>query len=103
MTRARFSIWMNCWTALGSCRRLIDYQMFAILLFNERDRLETYSAVRSGERYVLSNAFRSSRSGRCGGGRSLAYAPDAAGDTRYHMVNPLTRSELAVPPFTKRR
>ena len=34
-------------------RRLIDYQMFSILLLNERDQvLETQFAVRFGERYV---------------------------------------------------
>ncbi len=87
-------------------RRLIDYQMFAILLLNERDQvLETQFAVRFGERYVPIERVPLYRGlvGAAVQTQAPAYAPDVRRDTRYHMVNPLTRSELAVPLIYKKK
>ena len=87
-------------------RRLIDYQMFAILLLNERDQvLETQFAVRFGERYVPIERVPLDRGlvGAAVRTQAPAYAPDVRRDTRYHMVNPLTRSELAVPLIYKKK
>jgi sigma-B regulation protein RsbU (phosphoserine phosphatase) len=87
-------------------RRLIDYQMFSILLLNERDHvLETQFAVRFGERYVPIERVPLSRGlvGFAVQTQAPVYAPDVRRDARYHMVNPLTRSELAVPLIYKKK
>lgn len=87
-------------------RRLIDYQMFSILLFNERDQvLETQFAVRFGERYVPQERVPLGRGlvGVAMQTQTPVYSPDVRRDPRYHMVNPLTRSELAVPLIYKKK
>jgi sigma-B regulation protein RsbU (phosphoserine phosphatase) len=87
-------------------RRLIDYQMFAIMLVNERDNmLETQFAVRFGERYVPVERVPAGRGlvGAAVKTQAPVYAPDVRKDPRYHMVNPLTRSELAVPLIYKNK
>jgi sigma-B regulation protein RsbU (phosphoserine phosphatase) len=87
-------------------RRLIDYQMFAIMLVNERDNmLETQFAVRFGERYVPMERVPAGRGlvGAAVQTQAPVYAPDVRRDPRYHMVNPLTRSELAVPLIYKQK
>ncbi len=87
-------------------RRLIDYQMFSILLLNERDQvLETQFAVRFGERYVPLERVPQGRGlvGMAMKTHAPVYSPDVRRDQRYHMVNPLTRSELAVPLIYKKK
>ena len=87
-------------------RRLIDYQMFAIMLVNERDNmLETQFAVRFGERYVPVERVPAGRGlvGAAVQSQAPVYAPDVRKEPRYHMVNPLTRSELAVPLIYKKK
>src|SRR5580658_5949106 len=88
-------------------RRLIDYQMFSILLLNERDQeLEIQYSVRFGhpvspaaekvpmDRGLVGTAVRE---------RRLIHAGDVRKDARYFMVNPETRSEMAVPLLYKGR
>lgn len=85
-------------------RRLIDYQMFSILLVNERDHsLETQFAVRFGKRYVPTERVPVGRGlvGVAVETREPVYAPDVRRDARYYMIDPLTRSELAVPLIYK--
>jgi sigma-B regulation protein RsbU (phosphoserine phosphatase) len=87
-------------------RRLIDYQMFSILLLNERDQmLETQFAVRFGERYVPLERVPLDRGlvGTAARTQVPVQSPDVRRDPRYHMVNPLTRSELAVPLVYKNK
>lgn len=87
-------------------RRLIDYQMFSILLLNERDQvLETQFAVRFGERYVPIERVPLGRGlvGVAMQTQAPVYSPDVRRDPRYHVVNPLTRSELAVPLIYKKK
>jgi sigma-B regulation protein RsbU (phosphoserine phosphatase) len=87
-------------------RRLIDYQMFSILLLNERDQvLETQFAVRFGERYVPIERVPLGRGlvGVAVQTQAPVYSPDVRRDPRYHVVNPLTRSELAVPLIYKKK
>jgi sigma-B regulation protein RsbU (phosphoserine phosphatase) len=87
-------------------RRLIDYQMFSILLLNERDQvLETQFAVRFGERYQPSERVPLSRGlvGTAVRTRVPVHSPDVRKDPRYFLVNPLTRSELAVPLIYKNK
>jgi sigma-B regulation protein RsbU (phosphoserine phosphatase) len=85
-------------------RRLIDYQMFSILLVNEREQLlEIQYSVRFGhpvspaekvplDRGLVGTAVRE---------RRLVHAGDVRKDARYFMVNPETRSEMAVPLLYK--
>lgn len=87
-------------------RRLIDYQMFSILLLNERDQvLETQFAVRFGERYVPLERVPLHRGlvGTAVRTQAPVHSADVRRDARYHMVNPLTRSELAVPLIYKNK
>jgi sigma-B regulation protein RsbU (phosphoserine phosphatase) len=86
-------------------RRLIDYQMFSILLLNEREQvLEIQYSVRFGhpvstaaekvpiDRGLVGTAVRE---------RRLIHAGDVRKDARYFMMNPETRSEMAVPLLYK--
>ncbi len=85
-------------------RRLIDYQMFSILLLNERDgMLDSQFAVRFGERYEPKERVPLDRGlvGTAVRERTLVHSPDVRKDPRYYLVNPLTRSELAVPLIYK--
>ncbi len=85
-------------------RRLIDYHMFTIWLVNERDQvLESRYGVRFGERYVPDDKIPLDR------GlvhvaikeRRAVLVGDVRKDSRYHMVNQETRSEMAVPLIYK--
>ena len=85
-------------------RRIIDYQMFSILLVNEREQvLEIQYSVRFGhpvspaekvplDRGLVGTAVRE---------RRMVHAGDVRKDARYYMVNPETRSEMAVPLLYK--
>ena len=87
-------------------RRLIDYQMFTIMLVNSRgDRLVTRYAWRFGHASTPSRSM-SINTGLAGAAVSewrLINVPDVRLDPRYHMVNPETRSEMIVPLFYKNR
>src|SRR6201996_6829755 len=85
-------------------RRLIDYQMFSILLLNEREQvLEVRYAVRFGHTILPTEAVPLDRGlvGTAVRERRLIYAGDVRKDARYHLVNPETRSEMAVPLLYK--
>jgi sigma-B regulation protein RsbU (phosphoserine phosphatase) len=85
-------------------RRIIDYQMFSIWLVNERERvLENQFGLRFGVRFdpketipldrgLVGVAIAEHRPVRVG---------DVRKDPRYYMVNPETRSEMAVPLIYK--
>jgi sigma-B regulation protein RsbU (phosphoserine phosphatase) len=85
-------------------RRLIDYQMFSILLLNEREQvLETQYAVRFGHPVTPSEKVPLDRGlvGAAVSERRLIHAGDVRKDARYFLVNPETRSEMAVPLLYK--
>ncbi len=85
-------------------RRIIDYQMFSILLVNEREQvLEIQYAVRFGHQVALSETVPLDRGlvGTAVRERRLIYSGDVRKDARYYMVNPETRSEMAVPLLYK--
>jgi sigma-B regulation protein RsbU (phosphoserine phosphatase) len=85
-------------------RRLIDYQMFSILLFNEREQeLETRYSVRFGHAVTPSEKVPITRGlvGVAVRERRLIHTGDVRKDARYYMVNPETRSEMAVPLLYK--
>jgi phosphoserine phosphatase RsbU/P len=87
-------------------RRLIDYQMFSILLLDEREQvLEIRYSVRFGHPILPAGSVPLDRGlvGTAVRERRLIYAGDVRKDARYHMVNPETRSEMAVPLLYKGR
>ncbi len=87
-------------------RRLIDYQMFSIMLVSARgDRLVTRYNWRFGQSSV-SSRWLPITTGLVGAAVAewrLINVPDVSVDPRYHMINPETRSEMVVPLFYKNR
>ncbi len=87
-------------------RRLIDYQMFSIMLIDERrQRLVTRFRWRFGQT-ALPGQWLPLDAGLVGAAIRewrVINVPDVHKDTRYHMINPETRSEMVVPLFYKNR
>ena len=92
--------------AVELTKRLIDYQMFSILLYDEDENLFRHRVtVKFGQR-VQEKSTVPAHEGIVGAAASLRrpiVVPDTALDPRYRMVNPETRSELAVPMMSKNR
>ena len=87
-------------------RRLIDYQMFSILLIDEVEQvLDLRFSVRFGERFFSNNRVPLSDGlvGRAVRERMLLNVPDVRKETRYKMVNSETRSEMVVPLIYKNK
>jgi sigma-B regulation protein RsbU (phosphoserine phosphatase) len=87
-------------------RRLIDYQMFSILLVDEVEQmLDLRFSVRFGEKFQSSSRLPLTRGlvGRAVRERMLLNIPDVRKDDRYYMINPETRSEMVVPLIYKNR
>ena len=87
-------------------KRVIDFQMFTILLWNERtDRLEHRFSTRYGDRVQRERTVSLGEGliGTAAGQRSPVLAPDVRKDARYVAENPETRSELAAPLIYKGR
>jgi sigma-B regulation protein RsbU (phosphoserine phosphatase) len=87
-------------------RRLIDYQMFTIMLVDTTgQRLVTRYSWRFGhtERPSQSLPINTGLVGAAVNEWRLINVPDVAKDPRYHMINPETRSEMVVPLFYKNR
>jgi sigma-B regulation protein RsbU (phosphoserine phosphatase) len=85
-------------------RRIIDYQMFSIWIVNEREQiLENRFALRFGQRFYPDERLPLDRGliGAAIAERRLIHAPDVRKDLRYHMFNPETRSEMAMPLIYK--
>ncbi len=81
-------------------RRIIDFQMFSVWLVNERERvLENRFAIRFGQRFYPGETIPLDRGlvGVAMAERRVVHVADVRRDTRYHMVNPEARSEMAVP------
>jgi len=87
-------------------RRLIDYQMFTIMLIDASgERLVTRYAWRFGHSSTPSRSL-PINTGLVGAAVAewrLINVPDVREDSRYHMINPETRSEMIVPLFYKNR
>jgi len=87
-------------------RRLIDYQMFTIMLVSAKgDRLVTRYTWRFGHASTPSRwlPIDTGLVGAAVAEWRLINVPDVTKDPRYHMVNPETRSEMIVPLFYKNR
>jgi len=87
-------------------KRLIDYQIFSILLYDEADRVFRHRVtVKFGQRVQEKFAV-PAHEGIVGAAASLrrpVVVPDVTLDPRYLMINPETRSELAVPMMYQNR
>ena len=87
-------------------KRLIDYQIFSILLYDDADNTFRHRVtVKFGQRVQEKNAV-PAHHGIVGAAASLkrpVVVPDVTLDPRYLMTNPETRSELAVPMLIQDR
>jgi sigma-B regulation protein RsbU (phosphoserine phosphatase) len=81
-------------------KRLIDYHRFSILLADEATRtLNAVISIKKDEHMPerLTVPFAEGIVGAAAGSRQPIVVPDVSQDPRYILVNPETRSELAVP------
>jgi phosphoserine phosphatase RsbU/P len=87
-------------------KRLIDYQIFSILLYDESSAVFRHRVtVKFGQR-VQEKSVVPEHEGIVGAAAKLrrpVVVPDVTLDPRYRMVNAETRSELAVPMIFKTR
>jgi len=85
-------------------RRLIDYQMFSILLLDPSgEKLEHRFSLRFNENIHLKHEIPLGRGlvGYAAQHKQAVLVPDVSKDPRYVVANPETRSELAVPLIYK--
>ena len=85
-------------------RRLIDYQMFSILLLDAAgEMLQHRFSLRFNENILLKHEIPLGRGlvGYAAQNKEAVLVPDVAKDPRYVQANPETRSELAVPLIYK--
>jgi sigma-B regulation protein RsbU (phosphoserine phosphatase) len=85
-------------------RRLIDYQMFSILLLDSSgEKLQHRFSLRFNENIHLKHEISLGRGivGYAAQEKQAVLAPDVTKDPRYVQANPETRSELAVPLIYK--
>src|SRR5690242_10654195 len=81
-------------------KRVVDFQMFSILLWNERtQKFEHRFSTRYGERIIRERSVTLGKGiiGIAAQQREPVLSPDVRKDPRYVAENPETRSELAVP------
>ena len=87
-------------------RRLIDYQMFTIMLIDATgERLVTRYSWRFGQASMPARwlPINTGLVGAAVNEWRLINVPDVSQDSRYFMINPETRSEMIVPLFYKNR
>ncbi|MDP9051784.1 MAG: GAF domain-containing protein, partial [Acidobacteriota bacterium] len=87
-------------------KRVIEFQMFTILLWNERaERFEHRFSSRFGERIKREHNVRLGEGiiGHAAQQRVPVLVPDVRKDSRYIVANPEVRSELSVPLIYKGR
>ena len=85
-------------------KRVIDFEMFTILLWNERtEQFEHRFSTRYGERITRERnvALGQGLIGTAAQQRAPVLSPDVRRDPRYLAENPETRSELSVPLIYK--
>ena len=87
-------------------KRVIDYQILSIMLFDEEQKIFRHRLdIKHGQR-VQGKLRVAASEGIVGAAATLkqaVVAPDVTQDPRYLMVNPETRSELAIPMIHKGR
>jgi phosphoserine phosphatase RsbU/P len=85
-------------------RRLIDYQMFSILLVDSSgEKLQHRFSLRFNENVHLKHEVPLGQGlvGYAANSRQAVLVPDVSKDPRYILLNPETKSELAVPLIYK--
>ena len=85
-------------------RRIIDFQMFSVWLVNEHERvLENQFALRFGERFHPEEKIPLGRGlvGAAISSHRPVRVSDVRKDSRYVLINPEARSEMAVPLIYK--
>ncbi|ADW68858.1 GAF domain-containing protein [Granulicella tundricola] len=85
-------------------KRVIDFQMFTILLWNDKsEQLEHRFSTRYGERVIRQRTVLLGQGiiGTAAQQRTPILSPDVRKDSRYFAENPETRSELSVPLIYK--
>src|ERR1700687_125661 len=90
--------------AAEQTKRVIDYQILSIMLYDEEQRVFRHRVdVKHGQR-VQGKLRAAASEGIVGAAATLkepVIVPDVSVDPRYLMVNPETRSELAIPMIHK--
>jgi phosphoserine phosphatase RsbU/P len=87
-------------------RRLIDYQMFSILLLDSSgEQLQHRFSLRFNENIHLKHEIPLGRGivGFAAETKQAVLVPDVSTDSRYVQANPETRSELAIPLIYKNK
>ncbi len=87
-------------------KRVIDYQIFAILLYDEQARVFRHRLNVKFGQHILERSVVSPHEGIVGAAATLRrpiVVPDVSFDPRYISLNPETRSELAIPLLFKNR
>jgi sigma-B regulation protein RsbU (phosphoserine phosphatase) len=85
-------------------KRVIDYQILSIMLYDEEQKVFRHRLdVKHGQRVQgkLRAAATEGLVGAAATSRQPVVVPDVTTDPRYLMVNPETRSELAIPMIYK--
>jgi sigma-B regulation protein RsbU (phosphoserine phosphatase) len=85
-------------------KRVVDYQILSILLYDEEQKVFRHRLdVKHGQRVQgkLRAAATEGLVGAAATSREAVLVPDVTADPRYLMVNPETRSELAMPMIHK--
>jgi sigma-B regulation protein RsbU (phosphoserine phosphatase) len=87
-------------------KRVIDYQILSILLYDDEQKVFRHSLDVKYGQSVQGKLRCASTEGIIGAAAALrrpVLVPDVSHDRRYLMVNPETRSELAIPMMHKNR
>ncbi len=87
-------------------KRVIDYQIFSILLYDEREnvfrqRINVKFGESSQEKFAIPATV--GIVGAAASSKAAVLVPDVTADPRYFNENPSTRSELAIPMIYKGR
>ena len=90
--------------AAEQTKRVIDYQILSIMLYDEEQKVFRHRVDLKHGKSVQSRLHASATEGIVGAAAMLkepVLVPDVTVDSRYIMVNPETRSELAIPMMHK--
>src|SRR6202163_1571193 len=90
--------------AAEQIKRVIDYQILSLMLYDEKQKVFRHRIDVKHGQHVQSKLRVAVSEGIVGAAATLkapVRVPDVAADPRYLMVNPETRSELAIPMIHK--
>src|SRR5207244_5985536 len=90
--------------AAEQTKRVIDYQILSIMLYDEEQKIFRHRVDMKHGHHVQGKLRATASDGIVGAAATLkepVLVPDVTVDPRYLMVNPETRSELAIPMIHK--